>query len=101
MLDIIAKAHSAPKDQWPKLVPKPISSQSLMIVKMLREKINEYALDNNIAPEILMKKKDYENIVLSYKKTHRLVFPNGFASWKIPHVEPILESALSTQTQQQ
>ncbi len=101
ILDIIAREHSAPKEQWPALVPKPLSSQSLNLVKKLREKVSVYALDNNIAPEILMKKKDYESVVLLYKKTHTLAFPSGFASWKVPHVEPILKAELPTQTQQQ
>ena len=63
LLRLIADALQSDPDSWPAPMPPPLTKEEQAQVKELRAVVQEIAEKNNVAPEMLMKKKEYEQIV--------------------------------------
>lgn len=97
LIAMVEQAKNTPIDLRPSRVPKPLSSSSLTLIKQLRASISEFADGKQLAPEILLKKKDYEFIVSNFEKTSNITFPYEATHWRQNIVSPIIQAALTQQ----
>ncbi len=63
LLQIIRDANELAVDQLPQRLPRPMSSSSKNKLSNLKEKVQEKAQQMVISPEILLRRKDYEDLL--------------------------------------
>lgn len=67
LLTIIAKSRQRPLEQCPQLLPAPLSTEQVNKLKQLREAVRGLADEIQIAPEVLIKKKEFEGLIRESK----------------------------------
>lgn len=63
IIELIEEVLALPDSELPEALPKPISKSEQLLLRALKDKSQELANSLNIAPEILLKKKDFESII--------------------------------------
>jgi len=63
LLEIVTEALAEPFEAWPNPMPKPLPREAGEVIKALRQVQNALAETMDIAPEVLAKKTDLEQIV--------------------------------------
>lgn len=63
LLDLLESANQSDSEALPKRLPRPLSSSAKEKIKHLRALVQEKAELLNISPELLVRKKDYEDLL--------------------------------------
>ena len=63
LLDLLSQLESLPKAQSPAPLGRPFDAQQRDLVKKLKNKVKEIALQHGMSPEILLAGKDYEMLI--------------------------------------
>ena len=63
IIDIIAQTRDSDPGTWPAPLPKPLPPSSRNLMKAMKAKIISLADQLDLAPEVLLRKKDYEVLV--------------------------------------
>lgn len=74
ILTLIRQAVLAPKNAWPPPLPRPLPPQVGAWMKQLKATVSDMAVQLDIAPEILVRKKHLEALI-------RSGYPEGVFSW--------------------
>jgi ribonuclease D len=63
IIQIVQEVNALPENELPSLLPKPLNKNEQGKLKALREYLRGFSELEDVAPEILLKKKDYEQII--------------------------------------
>lgn len=63
LLDIIEQQGRQPIEQCPAVLPRPLSPEQGDLLKALKQSVRETAERLDLAPEVLVRKKDYEDLI--------------------------------------
>ena len=82
ILQLIADAKDAPEQDLPQALPKPLPVQVGTMLKQLKATVRKVAAELDVAPEVLVRKKDYESLLRSGfgGSTHQL--PPSLLGWR-------------------
>ena len=99
LIRIIRETLVSDPATWPAPLPKPLSSSATALMKVLKAKIFSLAEQLNLAPEILLRKKDYEILVRAARSGETIVLPENLCGWRKQIVGDLLLQALETAEQ--
>lgn len=84
ILAVIQKAVQTPKESWPKLLDKPLPLSCGKLLKQLKGLVQEKALELNICPELLWRKRVIEKILQSGQSNGVYQLPDNVLGWRRP-----------------
>jgi ribonuclease D len=82
ILEVIKTAWDRPPEEYPEPPPRPLSAQWSKKVKQLKAVINETAERHGLAPEMLVRRKDLEQLIRSGMHDGNFVLPQELAGWR-------------------
>ena len=94
ILDIVSEANSVSSDQYPRRLEKPLPVQMGGVLKQLKALTLAIAQELCIAPEILVKKRDYEALLKSGMSGGGYQLPESLLGWRKEVVGNTLLSSL-------
>ena len=77
ILSIIAEVENLAASALPECLPHPLGGEDNRRVKALREKVTQLAESLGVAPELLAKKRDYENLIRNDRE-----LPKTLSGWR-------------------
>ena len=98
ILAVIAEARHLPEDDWPERLPTPLPRESRGLFDALRHAADGVARHTRIPPEVLLRKRHVEALVLG-RVDHGddAPLPRAFRDWRgdllLPVLEPVLKAA--------
>lgn len=96
ILDLVKQAQSMDSRYWGKPLALPLNIYESQVYKALRTQLKDLAQQQNIAPEVLMRKQELQALVrakLSQKPCH---LPDFIQGWRYHLMRPLLEQWLMT-----
>lgn len=94
ILDIVENALASPEPSWPARLDPPLSQSEGPLMKNLKNFVREFAEQQQIPAEVLIRKKDYEFIVRSGMKGGSYQLPQRLQGWRFPLIgERLLQIA--------
>lgn len=96
VIDLVAEVLPMAEADLPPRMLRPPSVKQQELIKKMREKLIDVAQHNQIAPEYLARKKDYEFIAraLAEGKNGDEIFPPSLDGWRAALVKPEIKSIL-------
>lgn len=82
LLSIIAQQRQKPEYECPERMPKPLPPEQGDLLKALKQYTRETAEKLVIAPEVLVRKKDYEDLVRSGMENHDYSLNERLSGWR-------------------
>jgi ribonuclease D len=82
VLALLETASAIPQQQWPARMPKPLPPATGTILKRLKVGVRAKAEQLDLAPELLVKKRDYEELLRSGFDGADYVLPQSLAGWR-------------------
>ncbi len=82
LLEMIAQASELPEEQCPALLPPPLTPAEGQVFKQLRGRVREIAESLQVAPEILVRKKDLEELVRSATNGANYQLNGSLIGWR-------------------
>lgn len=96
IIQIIRDTLTSDPATWPAPLPKPLSAGATALMKTLKAKIVALAEQLDLAPEILLRKKDYEVLVRAARSGQTIVLPENLRGWRQPIIGDLLLQVLTT-----
>jgi ribonuclease D len=96
LLALIEQGMAVATPEQPPLMDKPLSPAVGDLLKALKRRVREIADDLNVAPEVLVRKKDYEALIRSGMGGQAYCLPSSLKGWR----EPVVGQALLSLIQQ-
>jgi ribonuclease D len=96
LLALIEQGMAVATAEQPPLIDKPLSPAVGDLLKTLKRRVREIAADLNVAPEVLVRKKDYEALIRSGMGGQAYSLPSSLKGWR----EPVVGQALLSLIQQ-
>lgn len=94
ILDIVHAAMNSPEASWPARLDPPLAQSEGPLMKSLKKFMREFAEQEQIPAEVLIRKKDYEFIVRSGMKGGSYQLPLRLQGWRFPLIgERLLQIA--------
>lgn len=97
ILSLIDEAKNASAETMPAMLPKPLPSSCNPVLKQLKAHTLETAKALNTAPEVLVKKRDYEALLRSGLQAGQYHLPKSLSGWR----KPVIGDALLALCQKQ
>ena len=92
IIDSVDDVCGRDKESYPPLHPKPLPSSEMVMLKKLKSVTQGIADQLGISVEILMKKRDYEELVRTGLESNRYQLPKGLSRWRKELLaEPLLQ----------
>lgn len=92
VFDCIEHAEQRPQEQWPELLPESENVSNSQL-KALRKVVSEQAEHLNIAPEMLARRRQLEELLRSGSGDDDYQLPESLAGWRRPLIgEPLLDA---------
>lgn len=90
IIERVAAVSAVAECDLPQRWPRPPSSKQQVVIKQMRESLAELAAKNQLAPEYLARKKDFEYIVRAHAdgKLGEDLFPESLQGWRASLVKP-------------
>ncbi len=82
LLDVIQAASNVPEEQCPSRIPKPLPPAEGDLIKALKQKSRDIAELLAVAPEILVRKKDFEDLVRSRMENASYSLNSRLSGWR-------------------
>lgn len=82
ILHIVASALNSPESSWPARLDPPLAQSEGPLMKNLKNFVREFAEQQQIPAEVLIRKKDYEFIVRSGMKGGEYQLPLRLQGWR-------------------
>lgn len=85
IIAVVEESLASDQSQWPVLLPKPLPAKLSSLMKQFKKRVNTLAEELDMAPELLMRKKDYEHLVreiASSGENANLVLPENLRGWR-------------------
>ncbi len=95
LLSIVAAAQALDDKDLPALLPRPLSSDERGLLDSLKQNVLALAESLSMPPEILIRKKDYEEILIA-ARDQRFPMPKSLQGWRQDLVgEPVVSAVKS------
>jgi ribonuclease D len=96
IIQLIQDALASDPATWPQSLPKPLPPALTSLMKCLKARVQKLADELQLAPECLLRKKDYEQLVrlaaAAAKAGNDLAWPDTLRGWREAVLkEPVLE----------
>lgn len=85
VIRLIEEALASDESSWPELLPRPLLPGSSALMKSLKTEVLSLAEELNVAPESLLRKRDYETLVrssVSAKPGESVELPQNLLGWR-------------------
>lgn len=82
VLAVIEQALTIPDDLCPPLLPKPFSESMGNIMKKIKRLVDQRAQELDIAPEVLVRRKQITELLMSGEATGRYQLPPSLQGWR-------------------
>lgn len=82
LLELIENAKNIPQENLPVRTPRPISNSAKDKIKLLREKVQLKAEQEKISAELLVRKKEYEELMRSGQNEGNWSLPASMQGWR-------------------
>ncbi len=82
LLDLIAECSRLPSEAYPEPVPKPVPPEQGGLLKALKQRVRERAEILDVAPEVLVRKKDFEDLVRSGMQGNAHQLNERMSGWR-------------------
>lgn len=82
ILAIVNTQANSDSSTWPVRLEPPLAQSEGPLIKLLKQFVRDKAEADNIPPEVLIRKKDYEAIVRSGMKTGSYHLPKRLLGWR-------------------
>lgn len=82
LINIINEARSLSDSDLPELLPPPLSAPQNRQLKVLRAEVQGIAEEYDLPVEILVKKKEYEQMLHQKYNAETIVQPSNFSGWR-------------------
>lgn len=106
MIQCVQEAMAVPADELPEILPRPLTSSESKWAKRLRQRVNLEAERLDLAPECLLKKKDYENVTRAFINTGSLEreqilqqLANHLTGWRYQLLSDVLVEVIASTPQ--
>lgn len=80
-LSIVAEVKSLPRDQLPTCLPRPLGSEERGVLDTLKQKVIVLAEELALPCEVLIRKKDYEEMLIS-ARSQEYPMPKNLQGWR-------------------
>ena len=101
ILLLSSEARQVSKDQYPAALQKPLSKDTVPLMKKMRQLITEVAEELQLAPEILTRKKQLEALLVSGRDTGEYQLPDSLLGWRKQVIGDKLMAMVTTERQGQ
>lgn len=92
IIDIILACKDMPKEQWPESLDRPLSQNAGDWLKKIKTKIDNIALQLNVPPELLARKKHLESMLRQGYPNGPFKAPEALLGWRETVVaQPLLQ----------
>ena len=82
LLDLVAQARVLPAEAWPDPVPPPLDRRYGALIKTLKAYVRAQAQAHDLPPELLIRKRDYEDIVRAATEGQGPELPPRLTGWR-------------------
>ena len=82
LLNLVASGQSLPASALPEQLPKPLPPQAGSLLKQLKAHVNHRAEHLQMAPELLVRKRDYEALLRSGAGDQDYQLPESLCGWR-------------------
>ncbi|HZJ95281.1 MAG TPA: ribonuclease D [Thiopseudomonas sp.] len=82
LLKIICQAKSLPQEQWPEPLPEPLPVEGAKLLRRLRKVGREMAVQLEISPELMLRKKVLEDLLYSGYPDGPYSLPDSLQGWR-------------------
>lgn len=82
ILDLVHQAQAMDAELLPKALPKPLPPETGSILKTLKAHVRHRAEQLQLAPELLAKKRDYEELLRSGSRGANYQLPASLSGWR-------------------
>ncbi len=86
IINLIEAALASDESDWPEVLPRPLMPESSAMMKSLKAEVQALAEKLNVAPESLLRKRDYETLVrdaMAAAKTGKpIILPGNLCGWR-------------------
>jgi ribonuclease D len=82
LLQIIRAAMASDESSWPDRLPAPLGQAEAPLLKSLKSYVREQAEQQDILPELLVRKKEYEFIIRSGMGDGDFALPQHLTGWR-------------------
>ncbi len=93
IIDIVNEVNAIPEDELPNKVPRPLNADERGLLDDMKSHIVEEAKALSLPSELLMRKKDYEFIIVS-NRDDAVKIPENLMGWRKSIVEKALQNYL-------
>jgi len=81
IFEVVNKALSLPESELPMLLPAPLNAKERELLTELKQKVGDVAERLSMANEILVKKKEYESLIVGARQG-RFALPEQLLGWR-------------------
>ncbi len=92
-LSIIDHVNALSKSELPDPLPRPLSAEERGVLDTLKQKVQEIAEELNLPVEVLMRKKDYEALLVG-ARTQTFLLPKNLTGWRLDVVGNVMLALL-------
>ncbi len=96
LLDLVASCAQLPQAEWPQPLPAPLAPEHGDLLKALKHYVRDQADALELPPEVLVRKKDYEDLIRSGMDNSGYSLNSRLSGWRR---EVVGEGLLSLATQ--
>jgi len=82
VLLLAVEARQVPENQCPTLMDKPLGKETAALLKQLRSRVIEIAEQLQLAPEMLAKRRQLEELIKLIRDSGQYVLPGSLAGWR-------------------
>jgi len=82
LIDLAVEARLVPEADCPPLLERPLPKDSGSLLKLLRKLVTDKADQLKIVPEVLVKKRQLEELLRSGSETGEYVLPTALSGWR-------------------
>lgn len=79
---LIIKQAIADENNYPALLPRPLDKEQVVLLKGLKACVSDIAETLDLLPELLVRKKDYENLLRSKTALQSYRLPESLTGWR-------------------
>lgn len=94
LLELIEQANKADAEELPARMPRPLPASAKDKIRRLREKVQAMAEQENVSAEILVRKKEYEDLVRRGTRDGVWALPESLQGWRKAMIGDLLVNEL-------
>lgn len=94
VIDLIEQASQVDEVDLPDVLPAPIDKKERGLLSLMKQAVQGLAQNLGMPPEVLLRKKDYESIIVALRTQDSFVMPDSLHNWRKDLVIDTLKSCV-------